>query len=171
MTQFDTAAEERIDLSERDVRALTDYLLVVEEAPGVYDVYGEGGDRYTVDRDTSSCTCPDAQYRGVECKHQRRVAFHVGEREIPEWIDLGAVDELLVSYLGLDDAGVPETRVATDGGEIIVAGDDGEILEDSDEDEEDTEPHRAVPPYDHEPRGFYSDEEYDDNYSCHEGRE
>ena len=64
-----------------------------------------------------------------------------------------------------------QERAATEDG-IIVAGDDAEILDDEDDEEnETTETHRAVLPYDHEPRGFWTDENYDDNYSRDEGRE
>jgi hypothetical protein len=45
MTTFETAAQERAaTLEEHTVRALTDDLLVVEDAPGLFRVYGEDGD-------------------------------------------------------------------------------------------------------------------------------
>ncbi|MFC7155178.1 SWIM zinc finger family protein [Halomarina halobia] len=139
-----TTAEERTDLDleldPRDVRALTDYLLVVENAPDVYLVYGEGGDEYTVDARTGACTCPDHEYRGVTCKHARRVAFETGARAVPAYADRAAMDPLLVE--ALEDVeratadGETSAAVATDGGHsIIVAGDDGEVLEGEDEGE------------------------------------
>ena len=87
-----------MDLADRTVRALTDYLLVVEDAPGLFRVYGEDGDEYTVDAETGACTCPDAEYRDPDggCKHVRRVAFHTGERAVPAWVDRDAVDPLLL---------------------------------------------------------------------------
>jgi len=100
MTTFETAAQERAatDLANRTVRALTDDLLVVADAPGLYRVYGEDGDEYTVDTSTGPCTCPDAEYRDPDggCKHVRRVAFHTGERAVPAWVDRDAVDPLLL---------------------------------------------------------------------------
>lgn len=137
MTTTNAAPQERTDLDARDVRALTDYLLVVEEAPDLFLVYGEDGDEYTVDADTGACTCPDAEYRHPEggCKHARRVAFHIGARDVPEWADRDAMDPLLVEQLA--DAETPDVPtehvVATDGG-MVVAGDEGEILDDGSDD-------------------------------------
>ncbi len=123
MTSTNAAPQERTDLDARDVRALTDYLLVVEEAPGLFLVYGEDGDEYTVDADTGACTCPDAEYRYPEggCKHARRVAFHTGAREVPEWINHNAMDPLLVKQLADSKAPdvSPEQEVATDGGAVV----------------------------------------------------
>jgi hypothetical protein len=101
MTTTNAAPQERTDLEPRTVRALTDYLLVVEDAPGLYRVYGEGGNEYTVDVETGACTCPDAEYRDPDsgCKHARRVAFHTGARAVPAWVDRDAVDPLLVEEL------------------------------------------------------------------------
>jgi len=101
MTTTNAAPQERTDLEPRTVRALTDYLLVVEDAPGLYRVYGEGGNEYTVDVETGPCTCPDAEYRDPDsgCKHARRVAFHTGARAVPAWVDRDAVDPLLVEEL------------------------------------------------------------------------
>ncbi|WP_254544591.1 SWIM zinc finger family protein [Halomarina pelagica] len=122
-----------LELEPRDVRALTDYLLVVEEAPDLYLVYGEGGDECTVDTRTDACTCPDHEYRGVTCKHARRVAFETGARDVPAWAGRDAMDPLLVDALeerdreaATDD--IQASAIATDGG-ILVASDDGEILE------------------------------------------
>ena len=135
MMTFDPAAQERAatDLADRTVRALTDDLLVVEDAPGLFQVYGEDGDEYTVDADSGACTCPDAEYRDPEggCKHVRRVAFHTGARTVPAWVDPDAVDPLLDEQLAdSGDGDAQPQAVATDGGEeIVVDGDDGEILE------------------------------------------
>ncbi|MFC7158012.1 SWIM zinc finger family protein [Halomarina halobia] len=144
MTTHETAAEERTDndldleLDPRDVRALTHYLLVVEDAPDLYLVYGEGGDEYTVDARTGACTCPDHEYRGVTCKHARRVAFETGARDVPADADRDAMDPLLVEALEDVDRATGDDEqdpaVATDGG-LIVAGDDGEVLEGEDEGE------------------------------------
>jgi hypothetical protein len=85
-------------LDNRTVRALTGDLLVVEDASGLYRVYGDG---YSVDASTGACTCPDAEYRDSDdgCKHYRRVEFHTDEQAVPEWVDGIAVDPLLVYQL------------------------------------------------------------------------
>ena len=64
MTIFEIAGQERdaTDLADRTVRALTDDLLIVEDAPDMYRVYGEAGDEYTANAKTGACTCPDAEY-------------------------------------------------------------------------------------------------------------
>ncbi|WP_254547492.1 hypothetical protein [Halomarina pelagica] len=124
MTTDETTPLERTDdqLAARDVRALTDYLLVVEDAPDLYLVYGEGGDEYTVDTRTGACTCPDYEYRQPAggCKHIRRVAFETGARDVPAWANRDAMDPLLVKALDEQERerveATPEPRVATDGG-------------------------------------------------------
>lgn len=170
MNDYETAAVECTDLEPRDVRALTDYMIVYEDAPDLFLVYGEDGDEYTVDADTGACTCPDAEYRHPEggCKHARRVAFHTGARDVPEWADRDAMDPLLVERLegfsrGVAPARDGATKVATDGGQIVTGT--------SEADGDDTDGHRAVPPYTYEPRGFYTDANYDDNFQAGRGRE
>ena len=90
--------------SRRDCRALSELLAVYECAPAMYWVYSEEGTEYTVDAESGSCTCPDAQYNDPKggCKHARRVALWRGDEQIPEWVNLEAVDPLLVEQLGLD---------------------------------------------------------------------
>jgi len=75
------------DLSEREVRALTEYLTVIPHAPGVFIVVSGSGKSHTVDARDGACTCRDAQYREATCKHQLRVAFETGQRTIPAWVD------------------------------------------------------------------------------------
>jgi predicted nucleic acid-binding Zn finger protein len=147
MTEFDSgrlqdgAHDRRTDLEPRDVRALTEVMSVLPEGGDVYTVVGENaGGEYTVDLRAGRCTCPDAQYRledGEQCKHVRRAAYATGERPIPAWIDADAIDDHLGAHVG----GGP-CHVATDGGaEIVVAGDEGELLEDdADEDDVGGEP-------------------------------
>lgn len=143
MTEFETPEVECIDA--RTVRALTDLLAVYEECPGLFVVAGEGGNTYRVDAETGACTCPDAEYRQPDggCKHARRVALWRGETTVPEWADTDALDPLLAEQLADVDSTVnvsdseserspattpTEKCVATDGG-VIVAGDEGEILD------------------------------------------
>jgi hypothetical protein len=89
----------------RDCRALSELLAVYEFAPAMYWVYSEEGREYTVDAETRACTCPDAQYNDPKggCKHARRVALWRGDEQIPAWVNLEAVDPLLVEHLELED--------------------------------------------------------------------
>lgn len=74
------------DVDERDRRALTEYLTVLEDlgrardADGLYLVVSQSGSEYLVDAHTGACECPDHEYRGVHCKHARRMAFATGDR-------------------------------------------------------------------------------------------
>lgn len=141
MTTFETAAQEHAatTLDERDVSALTEIMSVLEDvgrvrgAAGLYLVVSESGGTYTVDARSDACDCPDAEHRQPDggCKHVRRVAFATGAREIPEWVDRDAVDDRLGEHV---DATADAQPVAADGGEIIVAGDDGEVLDESEND-------------------------------------
>jgi len=108
-----TTAEshESNDLEDRDVRALTEHMTVLPLRGDVYSVTTESGSEYRVDARKGRCTCPDHQYREVECKHLRRTAFVTGERPIPAWVDADEVDAQLGEH-------VEETPkvAATDGG-------------------------------------------------------
>ena len=85
----------------RTIRALHEPLAVVEQAPGLFTVYSHEGTPYTVDPDTESCTCPDAEYNDPlgGCKHVRVVSFWVGERELPHFVDREALGFHLRRYL------------------------------------------------------------------------
>ncbi|RKS81368.1 hypothetical protein BDK61_0647 [Haloarcula quadrata] len=109
-----TTAErhESNDLEERDVRALTEYMAVLPEGGDIYTVVGQNENgEYRVDAREGRCTCLDHQYREVECKHCRRVAFATGERPVPAWVDADEVD----AQLGQHVEGTPKFA-ATDGG-------------------------------------------------------
>jgi hypothetical protein len=112
----------------RTERALTESMVVLPEGGDVFTVVGENQNgEYRVDAREGRCTCPDHKHRNARCKHLRRVAFATGERPIPTGVD--GVDELL----GEHTDGTARV-VATDGG-VIEAGDEGEILDESDEEE------------------------------------
>lgn len=68
---------------QRDVRALRD----VERVEQINDDSWSINDgEYVVDRvneDDWRCGCDDHQYRGVVCKHTRRVQMEIGERAEP----------------------------------------------------------------------------------------
>lgn len=72
----------------RDVRAVRD----VEEVEQIHeDSWAIDGGEYVVDRvdeDDWRCGCDDHQYRGVLCKHARRVQMEIGERAEP-FVTLG----------------------------------------------------------------------------------
>jgi hypothetical protein len=116
----------------RDIRALTEYHSVLGETGGVrgaddlYLVVSESGSEYLVDARLGSCECPDHRHREVRCKHIRRVAYAMGDRPVPVWIDTDAVDPQLGEHV---DA-TPRVA-ATDGGIIDDSADDNaEILDD-----------------------------------------
>jgi hypothetical protein len=137
--------DDSIDLSERDVRALTQYLTVLDDygpargADDLYMVVSESGEEYLVDARSGACQCPDHEYRDVTCKHARRVQFATGEREIPAWVDPSALDDQLGAHVD----GGPK-RAAADGG-IIVAGDDAEILDADDLEDDECEQCAKLP--------------------------
>jgi len=117
-----SATDDSIDLNDRDIRALTEYLTVLEDigrARGAADLYlvvSQSGSEYLVDARLDACECADAEYRDPEgsCKHVRRVAFATGEREIPAGIDRDELD----TQLGEHVSGSPRVA-ATDGGVTI----------------------------------------------------
>lgn len=93
-------------LDDRDVRALTECMTVLQEAPGLYTVIGENhgeedrdASEYTVDLNDWRCSCPDSTYRQVHCKHIRRCEFATGARPIPPEVDRDDVDPLLGDHV------------------------------------------------------------------------
>lgn len=103
------------ELDERDVRALTEYLTVLPEAPGIYEVVSQSGRAYIVDAWEGTCTCPDFEYHRPDggCKHLRRVAFATGERSIPPAVPDDAVDDQLGRHVS--DESVPRSTALDDG--------------------------------------------------------
>lgn len=69
------------ELDARTIRAITEYMTVVEKAQALFEVTTQSGSAYTVDLVEPACTCPDFQYRDTieECKHIRRVRLEVGQ--------------------------------------------------------------------------------------------
>ena len=127
MPTTDAESQERNDVEQRGVRALTEYMTVLPLGGDVYSVTTQSGSEYRVDALEGRCTCPDHQYREVRCKHIRRVVFATGERPIPAWVDADEVD----AQLGQHVDGTPKVA-ATDGGVTLeeFGGDDRD--EDSD---------------------------------------
>lgn len=124
MTDNDPTEVEGTDLEPRDVRALTEYMTVLEDlgdargADGLYVVVSQSGGEYLVDHAGGACECPDDTYGDDDhaCKHRRRVAFATGAEAIPGWADLDAVDERLGEHVTADG---PRVAV-TDGGHVAA---------------------------------------------------
>jgi hypothetical protein len=97
-----TPTTSRPDHDDLDVRALTQFLTVLEDvgrardAEDLFIVVSESGSEYLVDIREGACECPDHEYRGRKCKHIRRVEFATGCRPVPAGI---AVDEQLGMHL------------------------------------------------------------------------
>jgi len=126
MTDYESGTHERID--SRTERALTQYLTVLpatrraKGADGLYLVVSQSGSEYLVDNREGRCTCKAHEYRGVRCKHLRRVVFVTGEEPVPEGVD--GVDPQLSEHVDpqLSEHVDPSTpAVATDGG-VIAEG-------------------------------------------------
>ena len=77
-------------LSDREIRALTERLVVLDrDAPGLFTVFSEEGTEYTVDiHDGGACTCPDVEFNDPDggCKHQHAARFLAGDRDVPTWV-------------------------------------------------------------------------------------
>jgi hypothetical protein len=114
--------EELAALDERDVKALTQYLTVldsigrVQDADDLYLVVSQSGSEYMVDTHNGVCECPDSRYRNVRCKHLRRVAFATGDRPIPASVDREAIDPNLGAHVEGEPvfAGADETDKSSD---------------------------------------------------------
>lgn len=96
------------ELSPREVRALREPMRVVEDDPeswGEHEVMVYSEDRkHLVNVDVKHCDCGDAAHRRVTCKHIYRAEFALGEREIPDWVEMDSVDDQLRTRLEDDSA-------------------------------------------------------------------
>ncbi|WP_233516828.1 SWIM zinc finger family protein [Haloferax sp. Atlit-6N] len=69
----------------RTWKALTESMTVRFGTVGPrYEVDSSSGNTYEVDIAAGTCSCPDHQKRGVECKHLRRVLFELRTRILPQ---------------------------------------------------------------------------------------
>lgn len=75
----------------RTERSLTEYMSVLPEGGEISTAVGQSGCTCTVDGREGRCTCPDARHWNNACRHQRPVAFAIGERPVP----IGADGEIL----------------------------------------------------------------------------
>ena len=108
------------DLSEREVRALTEYLTVIPHAPDVYVVVSGSGKSHTVDARDGACTCRDAQYRDRTCKHQFRAEFETGARTIPAWVDRDRIPRDFSAHVDADPD-FEDAADATDDSDMVIA--------------------------------------------------
>ncbi|MFP8954785.1 SWIM zinc finger family protein [Natrialbaceae archaeon A-arb3/5] len=70
-------------LEERSRRARTESMSVLPLGDGLYEVESESEQTYLVDLGAGRCTCPDHVFRGVRCKHVRRIAIEITEGRTP----------------------------------------------------------------------------------------
>ena len=72
------------DVEPRTVRAATEHMTVIEEAPALFSVTTQSGSEYTVDLREGVCSCPDYRNREPEggCKHVRRTRMEVGQVDV-----------------------------------------------------------------------------------------
>lgn len=108
-----------VELETRDVRALTEPMLVYPDDPDApldceVAVYSEDR-QYIVNREVGFCECPDNHYRDEVCKHLRRVAFEVGARDLPQWVDREQLDDGFRMFV--DDDHDPDAGAGA-GGEV-----------------------------------------------------
>ena len=145
MSNDDPAEERRTDhdreqshrFDERDAKALTQYLTVLEDvgrvrgADDLYLVVSQSGREYLVDARTGTCECDDARFRSPKggCKHARRVAFATGDREIPEWVDVDAIDDSLGEHVSGNPRIVNTATTETTGTSEEIATDGGVAVE------------------------------------------
>ncbi|QLG50236.1 hypothetical protein [Natrinema halophilum] len=72
------------DVEPRTVRAATEHMTVIEEAPALFSVTTQSGSEYTVDLREGVCSCHDYRNREPEggCKHLRRTRMEVGQVDV-----------------------------------------------------------------------------------------
>ncbi|WP_122088127.1 SWIM zinc finger family protein [Halalkalicoccus subterraneus] len=72
-----------LDLDQRSIRARTDPMTVEALGDSLYEVDTDHDTSYLVDLHDRRCSCPDHAFRGVRCKHLRRVAIEITEGRTP----------------------------------------------------------------------------------------
>ena len=97
------------DIDDALFRALREPMLVYEDHPdtrGEHEivVYSESRE-YLVNIDVEFCPCPAFMYHcedDEDCKHLQRAKLALGERDVPEWVNMDAVDGELRRRLEVD---------------------------------------------------------------------
>jgi hypothetical protein len=140
MSESESDAQDCIE--SRTKRALDEHMTVLPDfgraqgAPDLFVVIGENGrGEYLVDLRTESCECADAEYRDPEggCKHLRRCRFATGETPVPA----DALGEVTIDDAFGAHVGASAKFATADGG--VIDGATGEVLEDEDDREPDSE--------------------------------
>jgi predicted nucleic acid-binding Zn finger protein len=72
------------DVEPRTVRAATEHMTVIDEAPAMFSVTTQSGSEYLVDLREGVCSCPDYRNREPQggCKHLRRVRIVVSQVDV-----------------------------------------------------------------------------------------
>ena len=70
-------------LEGRSRRARTEPMSVLPLGDGLYEVESASEQTYLVDLEGGRCTCPDHVFRGVRCKHIRRIAIEITDGRTP----------------------------------------------------------------------------------------
>ncbi|RQG93201.1 SWIM zinc finger family protein [Natrarchaeobius halalkaliphilus] len=70
-------------LTERSRRARAEPMSVLPLGDGLYEVESASERTYLVDLEAGRCTCPDHVFRGVRCKHVRRIAIEITAGRTP----------------------------------------------------------------------------------------
>ncbi|MEM4782290.1 MAG: SWIM zinc finger family protein [Halalkalicoccus sp.] len=71
------------ELDRRSIRARTEPMAVEALGDALYEVETDHDVSYLVDLRSRRCSCPDHAFRGVRCKHLRRVAIEITEGRTP----------------------------------------------------------------------------------------
>lgn len=71
------------ELDRRSIRARTEPMTVSALGDALYEVQTGHSTNYLVDLRSRRCSCPDYTFRGVRCKHLRRVAIEITEGRTP----------------------------------------------------------------------------------------
>ncbi|ELZ96551.1 hypothetical protein [Haloferax sulfurifontis] len=95
-----TESDELDSFEPRTVRALTERMTVYAQDPDAWSdseaaVYSSST-QYIVSFVEGQCNCDDSYFRRAKCKHQRRAAFALGIRDIPEDFPEDRIDPLLL---------------------------------------------------------------------------
>lgn len=118
-------------LDERAARAWTERMAVRPLGGARYAVDSESGSTYVVDLDERSCTCPDHQIRGTQCKHLRRVAIEITSHRVPPPGKTWAVcDACGTETFVAEDAAAPHlcANCHLEPGDVVVDRETGDRL-------------------------------------------
>jgi len=125
------ATEPGRSTDDRSRRARREQMLVAAVGDGTYEVWSPSGHVYDVDPEAGRCTCPDHRFRGVRCKHLRRVAIEITLGEVPapgeREATCAACGESLFADRDSDDPVYCE-NCTLDPGETVVDRETGDLV-------------------------------------------